>query len=171
MYCKNCGQKTEVGSNYCPYCGTKLGDVDSNNNPPSNEKTNTNEEANLPEPSKIVWLWLWIGLHLFSLLMSYTGVKIFNRLGVRNTNEFWPFVEFHHVVEYYNDGKNERQVDFNGYFNNYDWTEFSFYVGFALFLYFLSRYFPETKASDDSDLERATRKEELIKQYQKNLDK
>jgi len=82
--------------------------------------------------------------------MSYSEVNIFNDTGTPTTEEFWPFVSFTRTVR--NDNyaialRSGTSVSddyiyddvFNGLFTEYDWTEFSFYSGVSLLLFFLKR--------------------------------
>jgi hypothetical protein len=92
----------------------------------------------------------WFGFHLFALLTSYNQVEIFNDGGKPRTDKFWPFVDFqfdintYSVYEFYirygpsfetlqNQGSSN--IYFNGFFVDYDWSEFTFYVGVAGIIY------------------------------------
>lgn len=96
------------------------------------------------------WLIIWCAFHLFALLFSYSGLKHFNQnacLGgaSHETNEFWPISDVlrfdanetwcgYSDVRYF-----DNYVMFNGFFYNYDLTEFAFYIGMILFIFLLFR--------------------------------
>jgi hypothetical protein len=98
------------------------------------------------------WLIFWCAFNLFALLFSYSGIKYFNQNACwgdssRDTDEFWPFsgvlrFEDQESGGYgwcgYTDEKYfGNYIEFNGFFYNYDLTEFAFYVGGAFFIFFL----------------------------------
>lgn len=99
------------------------------------------------------WLIVWCAFNLFALLMSYSQIHIFNNDGTPDTEEFWPFVKYYGSVTGNFENPNGRIIDtrwgprretefktveyFKGIFVNYDWTEFFFYVGTAVIVYFL----------------------------------
>ena len=78
------------------------------------------------------WAVGWCLFHLCALLLSYNEVRFFNSAGEPKTEKFWPFVKF--TYPYFLPNDNTTYVKFNGFFTQYDWTEFSFYVGVVLFL-------------------------------------
>lgn len=84
----------------------------------------------------------WCSLHLFALLMSYTGIDFFNTRKPK-TDEFWPFVKFTYNFctkghEYFCVcSREEKKMEFHGIFFQYDWTEFSFYIGIAIVIFLL----------------------------------
>ncbi|MDP1811746.1 MAG: DUF4339 domain-containing protein [Sediminibacterium sp.] len=86
----------------------------------------------------LIFLYCWTAFHLFALLMSYSGIAIFNQ-GIPESNKFWPFIKI--WEEKWNGWAGRRPIgyytDFNGIFYNYDWTEFIFYVGFAWIIFFI----------------------------------
>ena len=106
---------------------------------------NTNNDKKL-EGSKL-WLVLWIAFHGFALLMSFAKIRLFyapnHPIYNAPTNpeqHFWPFVEFtagNFYPQDYDEGTTAFDAVFNGIFAYYDWTEFAFYSGIALVLYFL----------------------------------
>jgi hypothetical protein len=82
--------------------------------------------------------------------MSYSQVEIFNAYGKPDTDDFWPFVsiiESHREIKYINPFTlhnsiqygDKYEIEFNGIFVDYDWTEFAFYVGGAIVIYLLVR--------------------------------
>lgn len=102
-------------------------------------------EAIKPSKKALTWLIVWCSFHLFALLMSYSQIKIFNNDGVPKANKFWPFVEYRYdellvtdknglVMTWRESGD---KMGFYGIFHDYDITEFAFYVGGALIIYFL----------------------------------
>ena len=111
-----------------------------------------------PSKQALTFLILWFALHLFAMLMSYSGVKIFNSNRHQSTTKFWPLVEFSYKTSEISPDKRdeyEKRVSentngfipvgdlykdvthFNGLFYEYDITEFSFYIGGALIIYLL----------------------------------
>ncbi len=161
MYCKHCGQKADLGSNFCTNCGTKLGTTESNNNSLPNVNSATDLEpkiiVNKPTQNTRMWLMVWVGFHLFALLIAYTGVDLFNNGGRPETDKFWPFDDF--IGKHYH----SNETYFRGIFVNYDWSEFAFYVGSVLFIYYFSKFFPSS--SEPEDPVRAGQREELTKQF------
>jgi hypothetical protein len=81
------------------------------------------------------WVIAWCIFHLSALFLSYSEIKIFNDTGEPKTEKFWPFVKF--TFPYFIPDDNATYVKFNGIFTQYDWTEFSFYVGIVLFFIIL----------------------------------
>jgi hypothetical protein len=77
----------------------------------------------------------WCVLHICALFLSYNEVRFFNNAGEPKLDKFWPFVKF--TSPYFLPDDNTTYLRFNGFFTQYDWTEFSFYVGGALFLILL----------------------------------
>jgi hypothetical protein len=77
------------------------------------------------------WVIIWCIFHLCALFLSYSEIKVFNDTGEPKTEKFWPFVKF--TYPYFIPDSNRTYVRFNGFFTQYDWTEFSFYVGSVLF--------------------------------------
>jgi hypothetical protein len=63
--------------------------------------------------------------------MSYTNIKFFNAAGRHEKEALWPFVQFKETVGY-------RHFN-HGIFYQYDWTEFSLYVGAAWIIFLLIR--------------------------------
>lgn len=109
---------------------------------------NTAKAAIAEEPASIVstarrylWLIIWTSFHLLALLLSTREVKFFNSAGIPKNDKFWPFVKFTDAFfTKVSDGPPEvwqTQIKFNGLFAQYDWTEFSFYVGSAVFVVLL----------------------------------
>ena len=94
------------------------------------------------------WLLVWCCFHIIALVLSTNEVKYFNSAGSPKTDKFWPFVKF--TEAYFtkvSDGPPEvwrTQIKFNGLFTQYDWTEFSFYAGSALFLVVLIYVYRKT---------------------------
>ena len=86
----------------------------------------------------IKWLMIWTFFHIFALFTSYKELPMLNEYGEPRPQNFWPFVNF--FDEYY--VKDPRSIDqlpetrlkFNGFFVNYDWTEFGCYVGGLLLM-------------------------------------
>ncbi len=81
------------------------------------------------------WAISWCLFHLCALFLSYHEVRFFNSTGEPKTDKFWPFVKF--TYPYFLPDDNTTYVKFNGFFTQYDWTEFSFYVGGLLFIILL----------------------------------
>jgi len=104
------------------------------------------------------WLIYWCVFHLFALFFSYSGIKYFNQStclkeGSWDTEEFWPFTS---MLEFIDEepnnlygakgwcGSTEEKyfgyyIIFRGIFYDYDITEFMFYVGGAIIIFFLVR--------------------------------
>ena len=107
------------------------------------EKTpNPTLEAIKPNKKTLTRLIIWGSFHLFALLMSYSQIDIFNDEGEPQSAKFWPFVKFIENDWVYDDSNRYNQklgTVFNGFFVEYDWTEFAFYVGGAILIYLLVR--------------------------------
>lgn len=91
---------------------------------------------------------IWTIVHLFALLMSYTGVMFFNVETPPDKDKFWPFVDFKET--YYSrpadassapgaSYRAEKNTEFNGVFYQYDLTEFALYVGSVWVIYLIVR--------------------------------
>lgn len=104
-----------------------------------------NNEKKLEGPK--LWLFLWCAFHGFALLMSYAKIRLFYapnhpRYSAPSNAEqhFWPFVEFtagNFYPQVYPEGTTAYDAVFNGVFAYYDVTEFAFYVGIGVVIYFL----------------------------------
>ncbi len=81
------------------------------------------------------WVIAWCFFHICALLLSYNEIRFFNATGEPKTDKFWPFVKF--TYPYFLPNDNTTYIKFNGFFTQYDWTEFSFYVGGLLFFILL----------------------------------
>ena len=81
------------------------------------------------------WAIIWCLFNLCALFLSYNEVRFFNETGEPKTDKFWPFVKF--TYPYFLPDDNRTYLKFNGFFTQYDWTEFSFYTGTVLFLILL----------------------------------
>lgn len=81
------------------------------------------------------WVIIWIAFNVCALFLSYNEVRFFNTAGEPKTEKFWPFVKF--TYPYFLPDDNTTYVKFNGFFTQYDWTEFSFYVGIVIFFIIL----------------------------------
>ncbi len=92
----------------------------------------SNSGINDTNTKKYKWLFVWIGFHLLALVLSLKEIKIFNATGEPKPEKFWPFVKF--TNPFFDTTYNRTFVLFNGVFSHYDWTEFSFYAGGAIFL-------------------------------------
>jgi hypothetical protein len=114
------------------------------------KKTNTTFEAIKPSRQNLTWIIAWCGFHLFALLMSYSQIEIFNKYRTRESDAFWPIVEFldcEERIAWEKQIENQPTVGhvvgedcyFKGLFVNYDWTEFAFYVGGAIIVFLLVR--------------------------------
>lgn len=79
----------------------------------------------------------WCIFHACALFFSTNEVKFFNDTGQPRPERFWPFVKF--TESYFIPDNNKTFVKFNGIFTQYDWSEFSFYVGIAV-LFVVVRY-------------------------------
>ena len=77
------------------------------------------------------WTLIWCAFHFCALVLSYSEVKYFNNTGEPREDKFWPFVKFTYPT--FLPQQNETYVTFNGFFTQYDWTEFAFYIGVVLF--------------------------------------
>ena len=86
------------------------------------------------------WVIVWCVFHVIALVLSTNEVKYFNSAGIPKTDRFWPFVKFTeaYFTKVSKEGETpevwQTQIKFNGLFTQYDWTEFCFYAGSALFL-------------------------------------
>lgn len=102
-------------------------------------KVSSGIEPGTPAASSILrryrWVIAWCLLNLSALILSYKEVRFFNTAGEPRTERFWPFVKF--TTPYFLPDDNTTYFKFNGFFTQYDWTEFSFYVGTVLFLILL----------------------------------
>jgi hypothetical protein len=85
---------------------------------------------------------IWSLFHLLAMVLSYSEIKIFNDTGAPKTEKFWPFVKF--TYPYFIPDDNTTYVRFNGFFTQYDWTEFSFYVGSVLFFIVLVQVYKKS---------------------------
>jgi|ERR1017187_2028607 hypothetical protein len=47
-----------------------------------------------PTKGELKFLIIWCSIHLFALLMSYSGIEIFSDTKHPRSDKFWPFVEF-----------------------------------------------------------------------------
>lgn len=109
----------------------------------TNKEPNRISEVLKPSDTVLMRLVAWCGFHLFALLMSYSKIEIFNNGSDPETGKFWPFVEFISTFSYpkYNDLTHKddyvTKTYFQGFFTEYDWTEFLFYVVGAIILYLL----------------------------------
>lgn len=114
--------------------------------PIPNEQANihsTNTQSNFGTTSKrtITILIAWCSFHLFALIMSYSRVPLFNKKGTPKTSEFWPFVDFQEKYWGYRGGLSVDEAElesltrFNGIFAQYDWSEFSVYIGASIILF------------------------------------
>lgn len=123
--------------------------------PITTEKTKNQTIQSLkPKRNTAKWLLIWCAFNLFALLFSYSGIRAFNQnacLGGSSmkTEKFWPFsgiLKFEDQTPSFGSGRwcgysDEKYfgnfIEFNGLFYNYDLTEFAFYVGGAILLFFL----------------------------------
>jgi hypothetical protein len=86
------------------------------------------------------WVLVWCAFHAIALILSTNEIKYFNTAGAPKMDKFWPFVKYTEAYFTKVSKDNElpevwqTQIKFNGFFTQYDWTEFSFYAGSALFL-------------------------------------
>ena len=85
----------------------------------------------------LFWVIAWCGIHLFALVTSYSRLAFFSSGGEPKTDEFWPFVKiFYHP---YSNFGGESDLEFQGLFVDYDWSEFVIYVGIGFIIYALVR--------------------------------
>jgi hypothetical protein len=107
-------------------------------------RINTSKTKNFPlqesdtflsELKKHRWLAGWIVFHSIALMLSLKEVKLFNATGEPKPEKFWPLVKF--TNPFFDTTYNRTFVLFNGMFTQYDWTEFSFYIGIAIFFVIL----------------------------------
>ncbi|MEP6749902.1 MAG: hypothetical protein ABJB86_19345 [Bacteroidota bacterium] len=89
------------------------------------------------------WAIAWCIFHLCALFLSYNEVRFFNATGEPKTEKFWPFVKF--TYPYFLPDDNTTYFKFNGFFTQYDWTEFSFYVGGVLFFIVLMHVYKKSE--------------------------
>jgi hypothetical protein len=104
-----------------------------------------NNDKKLEGPK--LWLLIWSVFHGFALLMSFAQIRLFYApnhpiySAPENAKQhFWPFVEFTAGTFYpedYPEGTTAYDAVFNGLFAYYDVTEFAFYVGIGVVIYFL----------------------------------
>ncbi len=92
---------------------------------------------------KYRWAIAWCLFHLCALVLSYNEVPFFNVTGEPKTEKFWPFVKF--TYPYFLPDDNSTYFKFNGLFTQYDWTEFSFYVGTVLFFIILVHVYKKSE--------------------------
>lgn len=86
-----------------------------------------------PSIKRLTIIIIWSAFHLFALLMSYSGIEVFNNFGRYNTDKFWPFVSFWTKAR-----RTYPHPDyFDGIFTQYDWSEFAFYIGIGIVIYVL----------------------------------
>jgi hypothetical protein len=104
-----------------------------------------------PSKSTLTWLIVWCGFHLFALLMANSEIRIFNNAGKPHSDKFWPFVDFQSkkygafypelLQRELKKGKTYQQLidekEFDGFFVDYDWTEFAFYVGGMIVIFLI----------------------------------
>lgn len=88
----------------------------------------------------LTYLMVWCSFHLFALLMSYSGIEVFNYHDEQNSDKFWPFVEFidHYWYPHQYASNAVKKIGFNGIFTEYDWTEFAFYAGGSIIIYVIN---------------------------------
>lgn len=109
------------------------------------------------------WFAYWSIFHLVALFLSFSGLKYFNHstcLGGTSweTDEFWPFSG---ILTFLSEDPGEfpwcgyttekyfgNYVGFNGFFYNYDLTEFAFYIGAALLILLLIRLSNKSEKAD-----------------------
>jgi hypothetical protein len=123
------------------------------------EKTpNPTLDALKPNKTTLTWLIVWCGFHLFALLMSYSQIDIFNDEGKPRSDKFWPFVEFteeylyyENIYSYNSQNNPVIKTDFNGFFVEYDWIEFAFYVGGAIIIFILVRISKKPEESESNN--------------------
>jgi hypothetical protein len=106
---------------------------------------NSNVDNKIKGPK--LWLILWSAFHGFALLMSVAKIRLFYAPNHPICNppsnpqeSFWPFVDYTSCEFYpqdYPEGTTGYEAVFDGLFAYYDWTEFAFYVGAGVLIYFL----------------------------------
>jgi len=89
------------------------------------------------------WVIIWCGFHLCALVLSYNEIRFFNSTGEPRTDRFWPFVKF--TYPYFLPDDNATYFKFNGFFTQYDWTEFSFYTGTVIFFILLIHVYKKSE--------------------------
>lgn len=118
-------------------------------------KTSAPGSANVSAPDHAVsplvtgikryrWVIAWCIFHTCALFLSYKEVRYFNATGEPKTDKFWPFVKF--TYPYFLPDDNTTYFKFNGFFTQYDWTEFSFYVGVVVFFILLMHVYKKSEA-------------------------
>jgi hypothetical protein len=85
----------------------------------------------------------WLSFHIIALLFSYSELRLFNQSGCFEsgsfkTKEFWPLTDIFRFEDkstesdgwcgYTEDRYLGYYIEFNGFFYNYDYTEFLFYT-------------------------------------------
>lgn len=102
----------------------------------TSEKQNSKSIEYLkPTKNEQLFLISWITFHLFALITSYSQLEIFNNRGKPNADQFWPFVNFYRTEKFgygFHDYTNA-----NGFFTQYDLTEFLVYVIGAIAIYLI----------------------------------
>jgi hypothetical protein len=89
------------------------------------------------------WAIAWCLFHVCALILSYKEVRFFNATGEPKTEKFWPLVKF--TYPYFLPNDNTTYFKFNGFFTQYDWSEFSFYVGSVIFLIVLVHVYKKSE--------------------------
>lgn len=108
-----------------------------NSNDPPSIPNNLITATKIPKIANKVKVFFisWISFHLFALIMSQSGVKLFGS-GDPESEHFWPIVDFVDSWKIYEN--KPREYRFNGLFLDYDKSEFLVYIGVALFIITLS---------------------------------
>lgn len=99
---------------------------------------NVGTAEKVPFFKQFKWVFAWCLLNIAALILSYTQLPAFNDTGTPQSEKFWPFVKFttarFEPISLAPKEIWQTRIHFNGLFTQYDWTEFSFYVGVTIFI-------------------------------------
>ncbi len=75
MYCRNCGKEVSQNSNFCPYCGTKIGMINNLPNLPKRNTQKTSEPINWGLVTSLSIRLLLIGGFIFLILIQIMPLR------------------------------------------------------------------------------------------------
>ncbi len=95
----------------------------------------TNSEKLISSKTKFpLFLICWITFNSIALVLSYSDIdNLGDGVNSESPSKFWPFIDFYHPCM----PLSSNTFRFVGIFAEYDWSEFSLYVGFSIFIYIL----------------------------------